>query len=140
MIEVHAVVKKLETHVCDLITSENIQGEAAEFSKDIRVDANTRLIFTHRHITNVMIAIFNAPVISEWRGRALERLTGGGNIERGFITGFPAFALVSNTWLFTVNFNNDLDGSHLSASVRVGGKDFHLSTFEPIAGFGDWFL
>ncbi len=65
IIKVHTVLKKFKADIIDLVFAQNVEGKAPQFGKDMGISANTRFVFAHSHITDVMVPILNAPMIAD---------------------------------------------------------------------------
>ena len=81
----------------------------------------------------MMIAILNAPVISD---RSTERLStqhDRGNVERSLIALFPTFCLRIENSPFSFDLNHRF---HQMVTDGHHREDRHFPTLDPIAGFG----
>jgi len=137
VIQFHTIPEQLHTRVFDAVGSENVESKAAQLGEEMRICSDPRLVFTHRHISDIMIAILDAPVISD---RSTERSStqhDRGNVERSLIALFPTFFLRSENSSFSFDLNYRF---HQMPFVLVtdghSREDRHFPTLDPIAGFG----
>jgi len=64
-IKVHTVLKKLKTNIFDIVFTQNVEGKTSQLGEDIRINPNTRFIFAHRHIADIMVSVLYAPMIAD---------------------------------------------------------------------------
>ena len=97
MVEVEDVAVEFSADVLGALGAKDVEGEASASSEDSRFCADSAVIFEEGHVTNIMAAVFNAPVRADGDpggGCGHRRLAG---IKRGFgsrvpKTGFGVFA------------------------------------------------
>jgi len=109
VIKVHTVVKKFKTNIFDIVFPQNIEGKTPQLSKDMRISTNTRFVFTHGYVADIVIAILNAPMIADGLTKLLSTQNDGRNIEGGFIAVFPGFGFGVKHLPVTFNFNHNFD-------------------------------
>jgi len=77
VIKVHTVIKEFKTDIFDIIFSEHVKGKTSQFSEDMGINPNTRFVFAHRHIADMMIAILNAPMMANGLTKLLSAQNNG---------------------------------------------------------------
>ena len=65
VIKVQAVVKECKADVLDVVLTQNVEGKTPQFGEDMRIGAHTRFVFAQGHITDIVISIFNTPMIAD---------------------------------------------------------------------------
>jgi hypothetical protein len=65
IIKVHTVFKEFKADVFNVVFAQDVEGKTSQFSKDMRISADTRFVFAHGHIADVVISVFNAPMIAD---------------------------------------------------------------------------
>ncbi|MCP4164685.1 MAG: hypothetical protein GY759_02180 [Chloroflexi bacterium] len=87
-IKAHAIVKEFKADILTFVFAQNFEGETSQFGEDMRISANARFVFTHRHVTDVMVSILNASMIAGGLTKLLGTQNNGRNIKGGFIRVF----------------------------------------------------
>ena len=65
ILEIDSIIKEFKADIFDIVCTENIESETSQFGKDMRVGANARSVFPHRHIADIMISMLDPPMISD---------------------------------------------------------------------------
>jgi hypothetical protein len=64
VIKAHTFVKESKTDIFDLVFTQNVEGRTSQLGGDMGINPNTRFIFAHGHVTDMMIAILNVPMMA----------------------------------------------------------------------------
>ena len=65
VVEIHAVVEQLQTHVFHIVGTKDVEGKASKPGEDMGVGSDARFVFPHSDISDIMVSILNAPMISD---------------------------------------------------------------------------
>lgn len=65
IIKVHRVLEEFKADIFDLVLAQDVEGKTSQFGEDMGMRPYPRFVFAHGHITNMVISIFNAPVMAD---------------------------------------------------------------------------
>jgi len=107
----------------------------------MRIGSDTRPVFPQRNISDVVIAILDAPVIADCLTEDFGCQTGGGDIKRRLVAGFPNLASGVKCPSFSIYLHNRVNQVPLDIIAEGWmGKDLHASTFNTVVSFRNWFF
>ena len=103
----------------------------------MRVGANAGRVFAKGNIANIVVSIFNPPMIADYITKAFSIKSNGGDIKGGFVSINPSLAFCIEELAKSIHFDQNLDRvPFIGVRKERKIKELDLSAFNPIAALG----
>jgi len=113
--------------------AERVECKAAQLGEDVRIGSNTRLVFTQGYISDIVIAIFDPPMIADRPTKGFGVENGCGDVAGSFMARFPTVMFCVETPSFSIYLHHRLNQVPLVSITKWRvSEDRHTSTLNSI--------